>query len=110
MKKVLILILFQVIFSCNKVREINSSGNSSLEIEKLIVADTLEHFSDSTNFGIKHKNRIDIYKIVTNSNIYIQTYLFKKNENNYILNDSLIIEADLLNNLNVKLVILIMIK
>lgn len=91
------------IFSCNKVIEIKSQENPSQVIENLIVSDTLEHFSDSTNFGIKAENRIDIYKIGTNSNTFIRTYLFKKIENNWILNDSLIIEGDLINNLNTEI-------
>lgn len=103
MKKAIILIFSQVIFSCNKIIEINSSENPTPSIENLIVSDTLEHFSDSTSFGIKAENRIDIYKIATNSNIFIRTYLFKKMENNWILNDSLIIEGDLINNLNAEI-------
>lgn len=103
MKKAIIIIFSQVIFSCNKMVEINSSKNATPTIENLIVSDTLEHFSDSTNFGKKTKNRIDIYKIGTNLNTFIKIYLFKKNENNWILNDSLIIEGDIINNLNAEI-------
>lgn len=103
MKKAIILIFSQVIFSCNKMVEINSSKNATPTIENLIVSDTLEHFSDSTNFGKKTKNRIDIYKIGTNLNTFIKIYLFKKNENNWTLNDSLIIEGDIINNLNAEI-------
>lgn len=100
MKKTLALFSSIILFSCSKLSEINFSENPSSEVENLIVSDTLEHFSDSTNFGLKHKNRIDIYKIRTNLNTFIKIYLFKRNENNWILNDSLIIEGDLINNLN----------
>lgn len=103
MKKAFILYTLIFFLSCNKFVEINNVEAPLPVMENLSVSDTLEHFSDSTKFGIKAKNKIDIYKIGTDFNISIKVYLFIKNENNWLLNDSIIIESDQINNLNTEI-------
>lgn len=103
MKKVIILILSLILFSCDKVIEITIPENQSPIIENLIVSDTLEHFSDSTSFGIKNETKIDIYKIGTGTNTFIKVYLSKKESNNWYLNDSLILDGDRINSLNTEI-------
>jgi hypothetical protein len=101
MKKILIITLSFLLLSCKKEIEITKPENSFPKIENLTVSDTLERFSDSTNFGIK--NKIDLYRIGTNQNTIIKIYLYEKNSVYWKLNDSLIVEGDRVNILNTEI-------
>lgn len=100
MKIILITFLSVLLICCNKSNERNNLKKHSNEVEDIAIYDTIEFYTDSTNFGNKTKSKIDIYKIVTNQNIFIKVFLFKKDTNLWTLNDSLIIDGDLINNLN----------
>lgn len=100
MKIILTTFLSVLLICCNKSNERNNLKKHSNEVEDIAICDTIEFFTDSTNFGNKTKSKIDIYKIVTNQNIFIKVFLFKKDTNLWTLNDSLIIDGDLINNLN----------
>ncbi|PKB17299.1 hypothetical protein [Flavobacterium sp. 5] len=100
MKKTLIITLSLLLFSCKKETKIINIENIHPKIENLAVLDTLERFSDSTNFGIK--NKIDIYRIGTNHNTFIKIYLYEKNINYCEIKDSLTIEGTRINDLKVE--------
>lgn len=100
MKIILTTFLSVLLICCYKSNERNNLKKHSNEVEDIAIYDTIEFYTDSTNFGNKTKSKIDIYKIVTNQNIFIKVFLFKKDTNLWTLNDSLIIDGDLINNLN----------
>lgn len=77
MKNTLIItLLLLLFFSCKKETEILNFGNHNVLIENSTISDTLEIFTDSTNFG--KKNKIYIYRIGTNQNTFIKIYLYEK--------------------------------
>ena len=73
MKKIAVIsILF--FFSCNNKTEIKTVLKTNSE--KLVVIDTLEFFSDSTNFGNKKLNKIIIYKVGNEEKTNPKVYLY----------------------------------
>lgn len=96
MKIILIAFFSVLLISCNK----SNDENNLKKLEEIAICDTIEFYSDSTTFGIETKSKIDIYKIVTNQNTFIKVFLFKKDTNLWILNDSLIVDGDFINKLN----------
>ena len=102
MKKTLVIILSFLIFSCKKDTEITHSKSNFQEIEALI-SDTIERFTDSINFGIKTKNKIDIFRIEESQNTFVKIYLYEKNKNKWKIKDSLKVEGDKVNILNTEI-------
>lgn len=100
MKIILITFLSVLLICCNKSNEENNFKKHSNEVENIAICDTIEFYSDSTNFGAKTKSKIDIYKIVTNQNTFIKLFLYKKNNSLWALNDSLKVDGDFINKLN----------
>ena len=100
MKIILITFLSVLLICCNKSNEENNFKKHSNEVENIAICDTIEFYSDSTNFGAKTKNKIDIYKIVTNQNTFIKLFLYKKDNSLWVLNDSLKVDGDFINKLN----------
>jgi hypothetical protein len=100
MKIILIAFLSVLLISCNKSNEENNLKKHSNETEDIAICDTIEFYSDSTNFGAKKISKIDIYKIVTNQNTFIKLFLYKKDDSLWVLNDSLKVDGDFINKLN----------
>lgn len=100
MKIILITFLSVLLICCTKSNEENNFKKHSNEVENIAICDTIEFYSDSTNFGAKTKSKIDIYKIVTNQNTFIKLFLYKKNNSLWALNDSLKVDGDFINKLN----------
>ena len=100
MKIILTTFLSVLLICCNKSNEENNFKKHSNEVENIAICDTIEFYSDSTNFGAKTKSKIDIYKIVTNQNTFIKLFLYKKNNSLWALNDSLKVDGDFINKLN----------
>lgn len=97
MKKIAVIsILF--FFSCNNKTEIKTVLKTNSE--KLVVIDTLEFFSDSTNFGNKKLNKIIIYKVGNEEKTNAKVYLYEKSKSLWNLKDSLFLEAVRINELN----------
>jgi hypothetical protein len=103
MKKLLIIALTFLFFSCKKDREIIKQTEPFPIAENLTFSDTLDKIVDSTNFGIKNVNKINVYRIATDQNTFLKIYLYEKNSNHWRLKDSLLVEGDSVNNLNLEI-------
>jgi hypothetical protein len=101
MKNLIYIITILLIISCSKKGEPKIVTEN--KTEELIVVDTLEVFSDSINFGQKHINKIEVYKISTEENTIAKVYLYEKDQLHWKLKDSLILEAERINDLDTEI-------
>ena len=99
MKKLLIIAF--IFFNCKK--EIIKQNKSLPIVENLTFSDTLDKNVDTINFGIKNKNKIEVYRIATEQNVFVKIYLYEKNTIQWKLKDSLIVEGEGVNDLNLEI-------
>lgn len=102
MKKAILLISVLFVLSCYKKTDLKADFEKNFE--KRALTDTIEHFTDSINFGLKHKNKIEIYKIGTEENTIAKIYLFEIKKDKWSLKDSLTLDAERINNLNPEII------
>lgn len=102
MKKAILFISILYVSSCSKKTDFKPSFEK--KFEKRAVTDTLEHFADSINFGVKQKNKIEIYKISKEENTIAKIYFYEKNKSKWSLKDSLTLDAERINNLNPQII------
>lgn len=88
-------------FSCTKKTE--SKISEKPKEESLIVTDRVDFFSDSVKFGLKEKNRLDIFKIGTKDNTIIKVFLFEKNKKTWQLKDSLLLSGERIEDLKTEI-------
>ncbi|WP_445713059.1 hypothetical protein [Flavobacterium sp.] len=102
MKKIaFILFLVFSILSCKRKITITQEKNPAPIIENLEINDTIEVFVDSINFGKKFENKLEIYKVGENLMTFTKIYLSDKINGKWVIKDSLLIECERINNLNV---------
>ena len=101
MKKLIYIITILLIISCSKKEEPKTVTEN--KTEELIVVDTLEFFSDSIRFGQIHNNKVEVYKIGTEENTIAKVYLYEKDQLHWKLKDSLILEAERINDLDTEI-------
>lgn len=91
MKNTIYLIISILVLSCTKKTE--SKILQKPKEKSLVVVDTLDFFSDSLKFGVKKKNRIDIFKVGLQDSTIIKVFLFEKNKKTWQLKDSLVLNG-----------------
>ncbi|HLO73402.1 MAG TPA: hypothetical protein VK164_05650 [Flavobacterium sp.] len=101
MKNIIYIITIFSIISCSKKGEPKTVTKN--KNEELIVVDTIEVFSDSISFGQIHNNKVEVYKIGDQENTFAKVYLYEKKQLHWKLKDSLIIEAERINDLDTEI-------
>jgi uncharacterized lipoprotein YehR (DUF1307 family) len=101
MKNLIYIITILSIISCSKKEEPKTVAENNNEEQ--IVIDTLEVFSDSISFGQINNSKIEVYKIGTQENTIAKVYLYDKDQLHWKLKDSLILEAERINNLDTEI-------
>ncbi|WP_376777089.1 hypothetical protein [Flavobacterium covae] len=100
MKKTISMFIILLTIGC--IKKTDTITISSDKTKKSEFVDTLEVFIDSINFGRKKTNKIEVYKIGTEENVIAKVYLFKKSKNYWQINDSVILNAVRINNLETR--------
>lgn len=103
MKSHFFLILFLFI-SCKKT-ELNDSNTikSAKPTENIAFTRVVEKFVDSTNFGIKTKNKISLTKIMNDDSVWVNVELYKSDKSKWIKTDSIKLSSILVRDLNAEL-------
>lgn len=78
MKKLLIIAFIFIFFNCKKETEIIKQNKSLPIVENLTFSDTLDKNVDTINFGIKNKNKIEVYRIATEQNVFVKIFCMRK--------------------------------
>lgn len=102
MKKIISLFFILLIICCNKKTETKTKIILSNKTVNSDFPDTIEVFKDSINFGFKKNNKIEVYKIGTEKSVIAKVYLFEKNKNQWQINDSVILDAERVNDLETR--------
>jgi len=101
--------LFILLIACNEVKtktsspEVHKEVQSKTSIHKKVQSKTpekliSESFADSSNIGIKGKNKITIQKIIHLDSAYVEINFFQKDRQHWVLKQNMHFKADMISN------------